>query len=46
MTKIVKDIFIFVTEDIQKRSNLSRKSADTAKSSSNFEKKFQNINPR
>ena len=39
MTNIVKDIFIFVTEDIQKHSNWSWKSADTAKTSSNFEKK-------
>ena len=45
-TYIVKDIFVFPTESIQKNNPWSRKSADTAKACSNFEKKLQKINPR
>ena len=37
-TNIVKDIFIFSTEDIQKIAPGREKSADTAKTSSKFEK--------
>ena len=40
-TSIVKDIFIFSTKDVQKtpKKTWTWKSADTAKPSSNFEKK-------
>lgn len=38
-TNIFKDIFISPTQDKQKNNTLSWKSAETAKTSSNFEKK-------
>ena len=39
-SNIVKHILIFPTED-KKNNNWSRKSTDTAKTSSNFEKKSE-----
>ena len=46
MRLIVKDIFIIPTEHMQKINTWSWKSADIAKTSPNFEKKVQNVNPR
>ena len=40
-TNIVKDIFIFPTENKQKKLHLVVKNAYTAKTSSNFEKKVR-----
>ena len=44
-TDIVKDVFIIPTDDLQKKNTWSRKSADTVKTSWNFEKKIRILFP-